>query len=139
MVHCAILGSIERFLGVYIEHTAGRFPVWLSPEQIRLLTVNQEQTTVDFANKMVDQAKELGLRLYVDNSNESVGKKIRAAELMKVPYVIVVGEKEIAGGELMPRVRKDLEVSENHKPMTIDEFLKTVAHETKSRVNKSSL
>ena len=139
MVHCAILGSIERFLGVYIEHTAGKFPVWLAPEQVRLLTVNQEQATVDFAAKMAEQAKKLGLRLVVDNSNESVGKKIRTAELMKVPYVVVIGEKEIAGGELMPRVRKDLEVSENHKPMTIDEFLKTVAHEVKSRVNKSSL
>jgi threonyl-tRNA synthetase len=79
------------------------------------------------------------LRTVVDNSNESVGKKIRAAEIMKVPYTVVVGEKEIASGELMPRVRKDLEVSDKHQPMTIDEFLKTVAHEAKSRVNKSSL
>lgn len=139
MIHCALLGSIERFLAVYIEHTAGKFPVWLAPEQIRVITVNQEQATVDFAEQVLRQADELGLRLIVDNSNESVGKKIRAAELWKVPYTVVVGEKEIGGGELVPRVRKDLEVNEEHKPMTVDEFLKTVAHEAKSRVNKTSL
>ena len=139
MIHCALLGSIERFLAVYIEHTAGKFPVWLAPEQIRLVTVNQENVTTAYADKVLGRAKELGLRTVVDNSNESVGKKIRAAEIMKVPYTVVVGEKEIASGELMPRVRKDLEVSDKHQPMTIDEFLKTVAHEAKSRVNKSSL
>jgi len=139
MIHCALWGSLERFLAVYIEHTAGKFPVWLSPEQVRLITVNQEEATLNFADAVLNQAKQLGLRVLVDNSNESVGKKIRAAELMKVPYVVVIGEKEIGGSELMPRVRKDLEVSEHHQPMTIDEFLKTVAHEAKSRVNKSSL
>ena len=139
MIHCAILGSIERFLGVYIEHTAGKFPVWLSPEQVRLITVNQEQITMDFANKIYEQARQLGLRLSIDDSNESVGKKIRMAELMKVPYTIVVGEKEIAGGELIPRIRKDLEVGDHHTGKTINEFLKTVANEAKSRVNKSSL
>jgi threonyl-tRNA synthetase len=139
MVHAAIMGSIDRFLSVYIEHTAGRFPVWLAPEQVRIITVNQEDTTLELATRIYSEAKKLGLRTLVDNSNESVGKKIRAAELMKVPYTVVIGDKEIAGGELSPRVRSDLEVSADHKPMTIDEFLKTVAHEAKSRVNKSSL
>jgi threonyl-tRNA synthetase len=139
MVHCAILGSIERFLGVYIEHTAGKFPVWLAPEQIRLVCVNQEKATVDFATQIHDQARELGLRVVVDTSNESVGKKIRAAELMKVPYIIVIGEKEINSGELMPRIRKDLEVSDQHDQKQVDEFLKTVANEAKSRVNRSTL
>ncbi len=139
MVHAAIMGSIDRFLSVYIEHVAGKFPVWLAPEQARLITVNQEDATEQYANGIVEQAKKLGVRAYVDNSNESVGKKIRAAELMKIPYVVVVGEKEMSSGELIPRVRKDLEVNDSHKPMTIDEFLKTVAHEAKSRVNKSSL
>lgn len=139
MVHKALLGSIERFLSVYIEHTAGKFPVWAAPEQIRLLTVNQEETTVSFAEKIAERAKELGLRLTVDNSNESVGKKIRNAELFKVPYSVVIGEKEIEAGELMPRVRKDLEVSEEHETHTIDEFLKTIAHDAKSRVSKTSL
>jgi threonyl-tRNA synthetase len=139
MIHCALLGSIERFLAVYIEHTAGRFPVWLAPEQIRLITVNQEDATVAFANKLLEQAKELGLRVKVDNSNESVGKKIRAAEMMKVPYTVVIGEKEIASSKLMPRIRKDMEVQENSEPIGAEEFLKTVAHETKARVLKTSL
>ena len=139
MIHAAIMGSIDRFLSVYIEHTAGKFPVWLAPEQVRLITVNQEKATEDFANKLLEEADRLGVRAVVDNSNESVGKKIRAAELMKVPYTVVVGEKEIAGGELLPRIRKDLEVSAKHSPKTADEFFKTVAHEAKSRVNKTSL
>lgn len=139
MVHKALLGSIERFLSVYIEHTAGKFPVWAAPEQIRLLTVNQEEKTVGFAEKIAERAKELSLRLTVDNSNESVGKKIRNAELFKLPYSVVIGEKEIETGELMPRVRKDLEVSEEHESHTIEEFLKTIAHDAKSRVSKTSL
>jgi threonyl-tRNA synthetase len=139
MIHCALLGSIERFLSVYIEHTAGKFPVWLAPEQIRLITVNQEDKVTDFANGVLEQAKKLGLRVVIDSSNETVGKKIRAAEMMKVPYVIVIGEKEIAGDELVPRVRHDLEVNEHHDKKTVDEFLKTIANETKSRVNKTSL
>lgn len=139
MIHCALLGSIERFLAVYIEHTAGKFPVWLAPEQIRLITVNQEEVTVNFANGIAAQAKELGLRLTVDNSNESVGKKIRAAELMKIPYTVVVGEKEIRQGRLMPRIRKDMEVIAAHPELNFEEFLKTIANEAKSRVSKSSL
>ena len=139
MIHSAFLGSIERFLSVYIEHTAGRFPVWLAPEQIRFITVNQEKVTTDFAGKLVDQAKSLGLRNSVDNSNESVGKKIRDAEMLKIPYVIVIGEKEIASGKLIPRIRKDMEVKEGDQPVKAEDFLKTVAHEAKARVQKTSL
>ncbi|MBP9821178.1 threonine--tRNA ligase, partial [Candidatus Saccharibacteria bacterium] len=93
MIHCALLGSVERFLSVYIEHTAGRFPTWLAPEQIRFITVNQTPQIVDFTNNLVLDAKDLGLRVSADNSNESVGKKIRAAELMKIPYTVVIGEQ----------------------------------------------
>ncbi|HVS58299.1 MAG TPA: threonine--tRNA ligase [Candidatus Saccharimonadales bacterium] len=139
MIHCALLGSIERFLSVYIEHTAGRFPVWLAPEQIRLVTVNQEEETVSFADKVAAQAKDLGLRVTVDNSNESVGKKIRAAELMKVPYTVVIGEKEIRQDRLTPRIRKDMEVVAAHPELNFEEFFKTIANEAKSRVSKSSL
>jgi threonyl-tRNA synthetase len=139
MIHCALLGSIERFLSVYIEHTAGRFPVWVAPEQIRFITVNQETATVDFAQKLVQQAKKLGLRVVVDNSNESVGKKIRAAELAKVPYSLVIGEKEIAGGQVTPRVRKDMAVAGEASALGVEEFLQTVANEAKSRVQKTSL
>ena len=139
MIHCAIMGSIERFFSIYIEHTAGRFPVWLAPEQVRVITVNQADATVEFANKLSAAARELGLRLYVDNSNESVGKKIRAAEVAKVPYALVVGEKEVASEEVVPRIRRDMAVME--VPLTIgyEQFLKTVANEARSRVLKSSL
>lgn len=139
MIHCALLGSIERFLSVYIEHTAGRFPVWMAPEQVRFITVNQENATTAFADGLLKQAKALGLRAAVDNSNESVGKKIRSAEVWKVPYTIVIGEKEIGGAELQPRIRTDLVVDDHAKSYTADEFLKTVANEAKSRVSKTSL
>lgn len=139
MIHCALLGSMERFLSVYIEHTGGRFPVWLAPEQIRLVTVNQEPETVAFADKIVEQAKELGLRVIADNSNESVGKKIRDAEVWKVPYTVVIGEKEMQSDRLMPRIRKDMEVIAAHPEMNFTDFLKTVANEAKSRATKSSL
>jgi threonyl-tRNA synthetase len=139
MIHCALLGSIERFLSVYIEHTAGKFPVWVAPEQIRLISVNQEDATVNFAAELERKAKELGLRVTVDNSNESVGKKIRAAEVWKVPYTVVIGEKEVAGGDLTPRIRGDLAVSDTTKAYTADEFLGTVVNEVKTRVSKSSM
>lgn len=139
MVHCALLGAIERFLSVYIEHTAGRFPVWLAPEQVRVITVNQEDNTTAFADKMLAQAKKLDLRLFVDNSNESVGKKIRTAELMKVPYTVVIGQKEVDSGKVVPRIRGDMEVMESHDAHEVENFLKTVANEASMRVNKTSL
>lgn len=139
MIHCALLGSIERFLSVYIEHVAGKFPVWLAPEQVRLITVNQEDSTTQFADRAVEMAKSLGIRVIVDNSNESVGKKIRNSSVMKVPYTIVIGEKEIESNQVVPRVRDDLVVQEGDRPIGLDEFLKTVVHEAKARVNKTSL
>ena len=139
MIHCALLGSVERFLAVYIEHTAGKFPVWLAPEQVRVITVNQEETTVALAEEVASKARDLNLRLVVDNSNESVGKKIRSAEMAKVPYTVVLGEKEIASREVVPRIRKDMAVMEVPLVIGIEEFLKTVANEAKSRVLKTSL
>lgn len=139
MIHCAVSGSLERCLVLLLEHYAGKFPVWLSPEQVRIITVNQEEPTVRFAEDMALRAKRLGLRITIDNDNESVGKKIRAAELGKVPYTVVVGQKEIETGEVLPRIRADLEVSAEHATRTTEEFLGTVAHEAKSRVSKTSL
>jgi len=139
MIHCALMGSVERFMAVYIEHTAGKFPVWVAPEQVRLITVNQEDATVGFAAKIQAQGKDLGLRLTIDNSNESVGKKIRASELSKVPYVIVIGEKEITSREVVPRIRKDMAVLDVPLTIAVEDFLKTVANEAKSRVLKTSL
>jgi threonyl-tRNA synthetase len=139
VIHHVIYGAIDRFLAILIEHTAGNLPVWLAPEQIRLLTVNQEDSTVEFADTVLDKGKELGLRIEVDNSNESVGKKIRNAELMKVPYKVVIGEKEIKSGLLTPRVRKDISAGFKNDTLRVDSFLKTVKNESKSMVSKSSL
>lgn len=139
MIHAAIMGSIDRFLSVYIEHTAGKFPIWLAPEQIRFATLNQDASVVAFAEELAQKGKELGLRTSVDNASESVGKKIRAAELMKVPYTVVIGPKEVETRELIARIRKDIAVSDEHPPRTVDEFLKTIANEVKMRVSKTSL
>jgi threonyl-tRNA synthetase len=138
-IHRVIYGSLERFIGILIEHVAGKFPVWLAPEQIRLITVNQEEATVAFAEKLATESLELDLRCKIDNDNESVGKKIRAAELMKVPYTVVIGEKEIETGKLTPRIRKDLSVNEQAQAYSVEEFLRTIVNEAKGRVSKTSL
>jgi threonyl-tRNA synthetase len=138
MIHCAIMGSFDRFFSVFIEHTAGRFPVWLAPEQIRVITVNQEESTVHFAQELLVSARKHGLRVKLDNSSESVGKKIRDAEVWKVPYTVVIGEKELASGQVVPRIRKDMEVQPSG-PIALDNFLQSVANEAHSRVTKSSL
>ena len=138
MIHCALLGSIERFLSVYIEHTAGNFPVWVAPEQVRIASVNQEDATLDFVAKLEAEALKHGLRIMVDNNNESVGKKIREAEKARVPYMLVVGEKEIESGRVTPRIRGDLKVQEP-SAMPYENFFKTIRNEAKSRVSRSSL
>jgi len=140
MIHFALLGSIERFLSVYIEHTAGKFPVWVAPEQIRLITVNQEDATVKFAESLANKAKSLGLRINLDNSNESVGKKIRSSEVYKVPYTVVIGDKEIDSQSVTPRVRTDLlEDGREANAMPIDDFFAKVVEESKNRANKSTI
>ncbi len=138
MIHRAILGSFERFIMLLIEHFAGKFPVWLAPEQIRVATVNDSKKLEDYARVLVKDMKEAGLRAELDLSNESVGKKIRAAELYKVPYTLVVGEKELESGKVTPRVRKDLATSEPSE-LEVDKFIQVVAGEAKSRASKASL
>jgi threonyl-tRNA synthetase len=139
MIHKALLGSIERFMSVYIEHTDGKFPVWCAPEQIRLITVNQEEVTESFTADVLKQAKNYNLRVVIDNSSESVGKKIRASEVMKVPYAIVIGQKEIESGQVTARIRGDLSSKTENTERSIDDFLKTVASEAQSRSLKSTL
>jgi threonyl-tRNA synthetase len=139
MIHCALLGSLERFLSVYIEHTAGNFPIWLAPEQVRLITVNQEEATIAKAQEMANFARKLGIRTSTDNSNESVGKKIRQSATEKVPYTIVIGEKEISNGIVSPRLRHDIAVIDAQSELHYEQFFQTVANESKARVNKSSL
>lgn len=139
MIHSALLGSIERFLSVYIEHTAGSFPIWLAPEQIRIVTVNQEDVTVAKAAEIADLARKHHLRVHVDNDNESVGKKIRSAAKAKVPYTLVIGEKEVSTNSVTPRLRSDISVNDKETEINYEQFVKTAANEAKSRVLKSSL
>lgn len=139
IIHRAILGSFERFIMLLIEHFAGKFPVWLAPEQVRFITVNQESSTMDFAAQQLQKAKDLGVRASVDNSNESVGKKIRESETMKIPYTVVIGEKEISGASVIPRIRKDLASGGTQPELSFEEFLEKVAKESKGRVSKSTL
>jgi len=93
MIHLAIAGSLERFLSVYIEHTAGNFPLWLSPEQVRVVPVAEAHTA--YAQKISDMLKAASIRETLDDSNESLGKKIRNAKKEKLPYFIVIGDKEV--------------------------------------------
>jgi len=111
MIHCALLGTIERFLSVYIEHTAGRFPFWLAPEQVRVLTVNEEVS--DYVDEVAAKLKAVvlnqplkynELRYSLDERNESLGKKIREAENAKVPLIMIVGPKDQKAGEVSVRV-----------------------------------
>jgi threonyl-tRNA synthetase len=139
MIHAAIAGSFERFLSVMIEHTAGNFPIWLAPEQVRVITVNQEEVTTSKAQEIAEMAKKHGVRVYVDNANESVGKKIRTSSQLKVPYTIVIGEREVKDGVVSPRLRHDIAVMDAQSELHYEQFIKTVANETKARVNRSSL
>lgn len=140
MIHCALLGSIERFMSVYIEHTAGRFPIWLAPEQIRIVQVKDSPEIETFVKNMQEEAAQQGIRLLIDASNETVGKKIRAAELLKVPYIIVVGAKEVETGMLTPRIRKDLMVDGHiEQAYPRDILLHSIANEVRGRVQNSSL
>jgi threonyl-tRNA synthetase len=130
MIHKALLGSFERFLSVYLEHTNGQFPLWLAPEQLRIVALNDDKAVIHKTFEVLDKAKELGLRVELDNSNESVGKKIRDAEVMKVPYTIVIGGKEVESNKVSPRSRSDLpEITET----SVDDFLTKLSQDAKSR------
>src|SRR5207237_7491568 len=92
MIHRALLGSIERFLGILIEHYAGDFPFWLAPVQARVLPIADRHA--DFAQRVLEELRSAGLRAELDARSESVGRKIRDAELAKVPFMLVVGDEE---------------------------------------------
>lgn len=130
MIHCAIMGSIERFLAVYIEHTGGKFPVWLAPEQVRVATLNNNDNILKMANNVVNSAKEMGIRAELDDSSESVAKKVAGAEAMKVPYTIVIGPKEAESGQVEPRARADLPPAQ---PTSYEEFLRQLADQASKR------
>jgi len=136
MIHFAMLGAIERFLSVYIEHTAGNFPVWLAPEQVRLLTVSDAPAVIARAKAMLTALKKAGVRAKLDDASESVGKKIRSASMWKVPYTIVVGEKEAESDQVSPRVRKDL--GDIEPILDFDTFVQQVRDEAAQRAARST-
>ena len=114
MIHRAISGSIERFLAVLIEHYEGAFPMWLAPVQIRIATVSESFT--DHAQKLAVSLREADLRVELDTSNETVGKKIRNAAMMKIPWTIVIGEKEATGSDITVKIfasKEDLVITQN--------------------------
>jgi len=124
MVHRVILGSIERFIGVLIEHFAGSFPVWLSPVQAVLLTVTDAQ--IPYAEKVFNELRAAGVRVQKDFRNEKLGFKIREAQLQKVPYMLIVGDKEVENGTITPRFRD----GKNLDPVTPDAFYNFIQKET---------
>ena len=103
MIHRAMLGSLERFLGILIEHTAGAFPMWLAPVQVKVLPISEK--TLEYSRGVAAELLAAGLRVELDESNEKLGYKIRQAQLEKVPYMLVVGAKEAAQGSVAVRLR----------------------------------
>ncbi len=124
IIHRAILGSLERFLGILIENSGGDFPFWVSPEQARVLPVADRHAP--FAHGIRDRLTAVGLRASVDARSESVGRRIREGELSKVPYVFVVGDAEVDGGALTPRVRGNRDAT----PGNIDQIASRLAAES---------
>jgi threonyl-tRNA synthetase len=127
VIHRVIYGSLERFMGILIEHFAGAFPLWLAPVQTRIITVS------DAVNKYAKEADEKltqsGIRVELDDANETVGRKIREAELQKIPYMIVIGEKEVKSKKLAVRSLKNKEIKEN----SLDTFAKKVKKEIEGK------
>jgi len=117
MIHAAIMGSLERFLSIIIEHYGGAFPFWLAPVQVKILTINDKVN--EYTNEVAGKLKAHGVRIELDTRNESIGKKIREAEMEKVPYIFVIGEKEAAANQINVRTRgvKDT------KTISLEQFL----------------
>lgn len=124
MVHRAILGSLERFIGVLTEHYAGAFPTWLAPVQARILNVTDAQ--LDFTNEAVKKLQAAGIRVEADTRNEKLGFKVREAQLAKIPFILVVGDKEVEEGGLNIRLR----TGENLGLQSIDETIKTIREDS---------
>jgi threonyl-tRNA synthetase len=118
LIHRALLGSFERFLGVYIEHTAGNLPAWLAPVQARIIPVAEPHRAE--AQAVADELAARGVRVDLDASAETLAKRIRTAELEKVPYVVVFGEKEAEGGTLAVRERGERDVSVKPREAALD-------------------
>jgi len=136
MLHRAVLGSIERFIGVLIEHYAGAFPVWLSPVQARVIPISEKANV--YAEQVRKTLSEIsisdtgsGLRVEIDTANERMQKKIRDAQLMKIPYMLVVGEREAAEGKVAVRLRSGRDLG----PMPLEVFVNRIRQEAESRLD----
>jgi threonyl-tRNA synthetase len=127
MLHRALLGSLERFVGIYIEHTGGEFPVWVAPVQVKVIPANPKAS--DYATDTGRLLREGGVRAEVDLRDEKMGAKIRDAELEKIPYMLVVGPREADAGTVSPR-RKGVGQLET---MTRQAFLERVLEESRTR------
>ena len=126
MVHRVAFGSIERFIGILIEHFAGKFPVWLAPMQAKILPITDRQE--GYAKELCAKMKELGIRVSVDDRNEKIGYKIREAQMEKVPYMLVIGDKEMEEGQVAVR-RRDGQQS----VVSADEFVATILKEIEDK------
>ena len=128
MIHRAIYGSMERFIGILIEHYAGKFPVWLAPVQVKILPITDR--TAAYAESVAEKLREKGLRVEIDGRNEKIGYKIREAKLEKVPYVVVVGDAEANEGTVNVNKRG----VEEKMTMSVDEFANLVYEDNKNKV-----
>lgn len=127
MIHCAIAGSLERFLSVYIEHVAGNFPLWMSPTQIVIIPINNENH-LDFAKNISERLKEKNMRVELKDEKDGLGKKVRYAKDMKIPYWIVVGDKEITEQKIT------LENREGEKfNLSLEELIQKLKNEIKNK------
>ena len=126
MIHRALLGSIERFFGVLLEHYAGAFPVWLAPVQARILPILESHH--EYANQIAEKLRLHDVYVEVDTRNEKIGYKIREAQMDKVPYMLVIGDKEMESGTVSVRSRKDGDIGS----MPVDEFVSRIVEEIKT-------
>jgi threonyl-tRNA synthetase len=128
MVHRALLGSLERFFGVLVEHYAGAFPLWLTPVQAVVIPVSARQA--DYAARIAGDLRENGLRVVVDDRNEKMGYRIREAQLQKVPYMLVVGDREREAGNVSVRHRRVGDMG----PMDPEDLLRRISQNVSARV-----
>ena len=129
MIHRVALGSIERFIGILIEQYAGKFPVWLAPTQVKILPISDKY--MDYANEVKKALFDAGVRVEMDDRAEKIGFRIREAQLQKVPYMLVVGEKEAAENQVAVRSRDKGEMGS----MSLNDFVSMVVKEDEERVN----
>ena len=130
MIHRAPFGSMERFVAVLIEHTAGKFPLWLTPDQVAILPISEKFN--EYAEQVKAELRKFDVRASVDDRNEKIGRKIRDNEMKRIPYMLIVGEKEAENGEVA--VRKQGEGDKG--TMKIEEFGKNLAEEVSNMINK---